>query len=161
MPGEPEPPVAVRVDSVTSSPRAGRSTVGLRPGVLVSIGSGGSLGSVARYEVALAMPHAPGGFPWATFLVNITGSLALGLTMALVVERWPPTRYVRPFVGIGVCGGYTTWSTFMTDSTLLVRGGHLAMAVGYLTATVVCGLAATVAGVGLGRRWPMHGRRAS
>jgi fluoride exporter len=161
MPGEPEPPVTVRVDTVTSSSLAGRSTVGLRPGVLVSIGSGGALGSVARYEVALAVPHTPGGFPWATFLVNITGSLALGLLMTLVMERWPPTRYVRPFVGIGVCGGYTTWSTFMTDSTLLARDGHLAMAVGYLAATLVCGLAATIAGIGLGRLWPAHGRRAS
>jgi fluoride exporter len=161
MRGEPEPWVTVSVERVGSRPQAPRSRARLRPSVLVAIGAGGALGSVARYEVALAVPHTPGGFPWATFLVNITGSLALGLLMTLVAERWPPTRYVRPFAGIGVCGGYTTWSTFMTDSTVLMRDGHLAMAVGYLAATLVCGLAATTAGIGLGRLWPMYGRRAS
>jgi fluoride exporter len=161
MPGEPELPVTVFVEGVTSPPLKGPSPVRLRRGVLVAIGAGGGVGSVARYEVALAMPHGPGGFPSATFLVNVTGSLALGVLMTFVVERWPPTRYVRPFVGIGICGGYTTWSTFMTDSTLLLRDGHLAMAIGYLAATLVCGLAATIAGIGLGRLWPVHGRRAS
>jgi fluoride exporter len=160
MPGEPETPVAVSVDEARSRPQAGPSAVGLRRGVLVAIGAGGALGSVARYEVAVAVPTAVGEFPWATYLVNVTGSLALGVVMTLVIERWPPTRYVRPFVGIGVCGGYTTWSTFMTDSTLLVRGGHLAMAVGYLAATLICGLAATMAGIRLGRCWPGDRRRA-
>lgn len=107
------------------------------------------------------MSPGAGGFPWATFLVNITGSLALGVLMTLVVERWPPTRYVRPFVGIGVCGGYTTWSTLMTDSILLMRSRHVLIAVGYLAATLVCGLAATMACIWLSRLWPVDGRRAS
>jgi CrcB protein len=161
MPGEPELPNTAVVPHVTSRPQAGRSTAGFRAGVLIAIGAGGAIGSAARHEVALAVPNAPGGFPWATFLVNVTGSLALGLLMTLVNERWPPTRYVRPFAGIGVCGGYTTWSTFMTDSTLLARDGHLTMAVGFLAATLVCGLAATMAGIRLGRLWPVERRRAS
>jgi fluoride exporter len=157
MPGEPEPTVTLSVEHV-SRPLAA-PTVRLR--VLAAIGAGGALGSLARYEVALAVSVGAGGFPWATFLVNITGSLALGVLMTLVVERWPPTKYVRPFVGIGVCGGYTTWSTLMTDSILLMRSGHVLIAVGYLAATLVCGLAATMAGIWLSRPWPVDGRRAS
>jgi fluoride exporter len=132
-----------------------------RPGVLLAIGVGGALGSAARYEVALALPRGAGGFPWATFLVNVTGALALGLIATLVIERWPPTQYVRPFAAIGVCGGYTTWSTFMTDTVLLVREHRAAVAGVYLAATLGCGLATTVAGIALGRLWPVAGRRSA
>ncbi|HEU0170725.1 MAG TPA: CrcB family protein [Acidimicrobiales bacterium] len=127
----------------------------------MAIGVGGALGSVARYEIAVALPRPPGGFPWATFLVNITGALVLGVVMTLVLERWPPTRYVRPFLGIGLCGGYTTWSTFMTDSVVLMRDGHGATAGAYVVGTLACGLAATSAGITLGRLWPVDGRKST
>lgn len=129
------------------------------PGVLLAIGAGGALGSVARYGLTLAAPTSAGGFPWATWGVNVSGALALGILATLVIERWPPTRYVRPFVGIGVCGGYTTWSTFMTDTTSLARDGHTAVMVGYVAATLTAGLAAAFVGVWLGRLWPTDGSR--
>lgn len=159
MPGEPSP----RTTTVEATgPHPARRARG-RPGsaVLVAVGAGGALGSVARYEVAMVAPRTAGGFPWATFAVNVTGSLILGLLVTLVVERWPPTRYVRPFAGIGICGGYTTWSTFMTDSALLVRDGHAALAALYGAATLTCGLAATYVGIGLGRSWPVDRRSTS
>jgi fluoride exporter len=161
MPGEPDP-----TDTVTTLParRAASRPAGLRPGVLAAIAAGGALGSVARYEVALALPRGAGGFPWATFVVNVTGSFVLGVVATLVLERWPrhplsTTRYVRPFVGIGVCGGYTTWSTFMTDTAVLVRDGRAAVAILYVVATLAAGLLAAVAGVALGRHVPAGGRR--
>lgn len=122
--------------------------------VLAAVGAGGAVGSLARHGVARAWPAGPAAFPWATFVVNVTGGLVLGALLALVAERWPPSRHVRPFVGTGVCGGYTTWSTFMTESALLVRAGRAGTAAAYVAASVIGGLAATFVGLSLGRRWP-------
>jgi fluoride exporter len=79
--------------------------------VLAMIALGGGLGSVARYLVSLAVPTHTGHFPWATFIINISGCFALGLLMVLVLKVWPAQRYVRPFFGVGFLGGYTTFST--------------------------------------------------
>jgi CrcB protein len=133
----------------------------LSPGVLFAIGTGGMLGALARYGIGRAWPAAPGGFPWSTLAINLSGSLLLGVLVTLVIERWPPTRYVRPFAGVGVCGGYTTWSTFMTEVALLVRDHRSTSAVTYWGVRVAAGLAATYAGVGLARLWPVGARRRS
>jgi CrcB protein len=113
------------------------------------------LGALARYAVASRWPVPPGGFPWSTFWINVSGALVLGLVVTLVVERWPPTRYVRPFVGVGVCGGYTTWSTFTTEAALLVRAHHAGLAAAYVGASLLAGVAATSGGIALGRLWPV------
>jgi CrcB protein len=127
MPGEPTMSTSIAAPS-RSAPRAAPAA-STRPsfGVLAAIGVGGALGSVVRYELTLGAPASvsAGGFPWTTWWINVTGSLVLGLVATMVVERWPPTRYVRPFVAIGVCGGYTTWSTFMTESAGSMDGYRL------------------------------------
>jgi fluoride exporter len=120
--------------------------------VLVAVGSGGALGAVARYELTLAAPVSRAAFPWTTWGINLTGSFVLGVIATLVLERWPPTRYVRPFVGIGICGGYTTWSTFMTETVLLARGHRPGLAAAYIAASVTGGLAAAYAGIRAARR---------
>lgn len=105
-------------------------------------------------------PSDPAGrLPWAIWVINVSGSSALAVAVTLVVERWPPTRYVRPFLGIGFCGGYTTWSTAMTDTVLLVRDRHTRTAVAYLAASLAAGLAATVAGIWVARPRPSRPRR--
>lgn len=124
--------------------------------MLLAVGAGGAIGSVARYEIGLAFPAGAGGFPWATWLVNVSGALVLGLLVTLVVERWAPTRYVRPFAGAGVCGGYTTWSTFMAETVLLTRDRHAVLAAVYVVATLVAGFGATVVGVRLARTWSVE-----
>jgi CrcB protein len=106
-----------------------------------------------------AGPVASGDFPWSTLVINVSGSLLLGVVVTLVIERWPPTRYVRPFAGIGVCGGYTTWSTLMTESALLARDQQAETALLYVAVSLVIGLAATYTGIGLGRLWPIEARR--
>jgi fluoride exporter len=154
-------------EQTTTETAVEASTVGqrtaCRPGfgwrVLVAVGAGGALGSWARYEIALALPTTHRAFPWATWCVNVTGSFALGLLIMMVVQRWPPTRYVRPFAAIGVCGGYTTWSTFMVETALLVRDDRPGLAVVYLAASLAAGLAATYTGMALGRGWPGPSRR--
>jgi fluoride exporter len=126
--------------------------------VLLAIGTGGALGALARYGIGRTWPVTPGEFPWSTLGINVSGSLVLGILVSLVIERWPPTRYVRPFAGIGICGGYTTWSTFMTETALLVRDDRAGLAVGYLAVSLVAGLVATYAGIGLARLWPVETR---
>ena len=159
MPGQPEPPVPIRPprrpEPEARPGRGGRPRPrGPAARVLLAVGAGGAAGSLARHELALAWPVRSGGFPWTTFAVNVSGSLVLGALLALVAERWPPTRYVRPLVGTGACGGYTTWSTFMAETALLVRAGRAGTAAAYMAASVVGGIAACFAGMSLGRRWP-------
>jgi CrcB protein len=94
-----------------------------RRDVLAVIAVGGALGSLARWGLAEALPRRPGEFPWSTFIANVSGCFLIGLLMVFVIEVWPPSRYLRPFLGVGVLGGYTTFSTYMLDTrALLVRG---------------------------------------
>lgn len=136
----------------------------LRPRVLAAVGAGGLLGAPARYEVALALPAPANAFPLSTFVINVTGSFVLGALLTLVVERWPPREYIRPFAATGFCGAYTTWSTFMVDTALLLKGGHVTMAAGYVAATLVGGLLAMYTGILVVRGWiagPGPGRERS
>jgi len=118
---------------------------------VVAIALGGALGTLARYAVDRAIVVTATGFPWATFTVNIAGSLLLGVIVTLVTERWPPTRYVRPFAAIGFCGGFTTFSTLMVESMYRTEHGAAGVAGLYLVASVVLGLGAAAAGVRLAR----------
>jgi CrcB protein len=124
--------------------------------VLAAIALGGGLGSVGRYLVSIALPVRTGHFPWATFLVNLSGCFLLGALMVFVVEIWPPRRYVRPFAGIGILGGFTTFSTFAVEVRGLAAHGAWALANAYAFDSLVGGLAAVWCGIALGR---LTGRR--
>jgi CrcB protein len=137
----------------------GRRPVWARPGILAAVATGGVLGAVSRYELSLAIAGAPGSFPVSTFVINVTGSLVLGALLTLIVERWRPSEYVRPFAATGFLGAYTTWSTFMVDTDDLVKGGHVAVAAAYVAASLVGGLAAVYLGTSIIRTWPPAFRR--
>jgi CrcB protein len=122
-----------------------------RGDVLAVIAVGGALGSLARWGLAQALPHPGATFPWATFAANVSGCLLLGVLMVGVLEVWPPSRYVRPFLGVGVLGGYTTFSTYMLDARGLLVAGRTALAGQYLFGTLAAGLAAVWLGVALAR----------
>jgi len=94
---------------------------------------------------------APLGFPWATFAVNVAGSFLLGLIVTLSVERWPPTRFVRPFAAIGFCGGFTTFSTLAVEATQRVQHGRAGLAAAYVVASLAAGVLAATVGMTLGR----------
>ena len=126
--------------------------------VLGVIALGGGLGSIARYGLARAMPTPAGGFPWATLITNVVGCAVLGGLMYLVLEVWPPSRYRRPFLGVGICGGFTTFSTAMVETRGLLAGGLLGTAGLYLLASVVLGLLAVLGGATLARALT-NGRR--
>ena len=128
------------------------------PSVFAAIALGGALGAVARYGVAQLIEVAPDSFPWATFWTNISGSLALGVVLALVLERFPPTRYLRPFVATGFLGAYTTYSTFAVETDLLVKDGHAALALAYAAGSLMAGFAAVWAGIWAARAVPLPRR---
>jgi CrcB protein len=120
---------------------------------------GGALGALARWGVAQALPSPPTGWPWSTLLVNLTGCLLLGLLLAALFTRHPDHPWLRPFLGTGVLGGYTTFSTFAVDVVRLADAGAWSVAVGYVLTSVAGGVLAAAAGVRLGRAVPRRVER--
>ncbi len=118
---------------------------------VVAIAAGGAVGTLARYGTERVLVVAPTRFPWATFTVNVAGSLVLGLIVTLVVERWPPTRFVRPFAAIGFCGGFTTFSTMAVETTQRIQHGRGGLAAAYVLASLAAGVAAAALGMALAR----------
>jgi fluoride exporter len=119
--------------------------------VLGAIALGGALGAPARYGVAQLIRVTADGFPWATFWTNVSGSFALGLILALILERFPPSRYARPFIATGFLGAYTTYSTFAVETDLLIKDGHSVTAAAYVVSTLLVGFAAVWFGILLAR----------
>jgi len=110
--------------------------------VLVAISSGGVLGALARYGVGQALPHETATWPWSTWLINVTGSALIGVLMVLITDIWPAQRLLRPFLGVGILGGYTTFSTAMTDVQQMIAAGHGALGLAYWLATLAGALLA-------------------
>jgi fluoride exporter len=119
--------------------------------VLLVVAAGGALGSLARWGIGEVLPWSGDGFPWATFVENVSGGFALGVLMVFLLDVWPPNRYARPFLGIGLLGGYTTMSTYLLETRDLFAGGEAATALAYLFGSLVVGLVAVWLGIGAGR----------
>lgn len=119
--------------------------------VSAAVSAGGAVGALARYGVQEVFPHRPGEFAWATFIVNVSGCLLIGVLMVLVSEVWTRQRLLHPFLGVGVLGGFTTFSAYVIDIQQALAAGAVQTALLYLTATLVCALAAVWTGIGLAR----------
>jgi fluoride exporter len=128
-----------------------RAPVAGRPDVLAFIAIGGMLGAAARFELAQALPVRPGRYPWPTFWTNLSGSFVLGVLLVLLIERFPPTRYLRAFLATGVIGAYTTMSTFAVEVVVLLKDGHIATGLIYLASSVSAGVALSSLGMRLAR----------
>lgn len=127
----------------------------VEPAALVVVALGGVVGSLGRYAVGLLLPHAAGGFPWATLTVNVSGALAMGLLVAFLVDRPGTHRLARPFLGAGVLGGWTTFSALAVDVVQLGAADEAWLATAYVAATFIVGTAAVGAGTAVGQRfWP-------
>lgn len=109
---------------------------------------GGALGSLARYLIALAALPISKSLPWGTILINIAGSFVIGLfgTLTLSDGRFPVSENARLFVMIGICGGFTTFSSFSLQTLDLLRGGAFARALANVVASVVLCILAVAAG---------------
>jgi CrcB protein len=151
-----DPDVSAGLDDLTRNaascfwPQA-RRTLANRWDILLVIAVGGAVGSLARWALGEALPAARGSFPWATFLENVSGGFALGVLMVFVVDVWSPSRYVRPFLGVGVLGGFTTFSTYLLDARGLVVADAGPLAVVYVFGSLVVGLVAVWLGIATAR----------
>jgi len=104
-------------------------------GLLGVVAAGGAFGAGVRYLLGLAFPQPAGTFPATTFAINVVGSALIGILMVLVTDVWTKRRLIRPFVGTGVLGGFTTFSTFAVEIQTLTSAGHAGPALVYLAAT--------------------------
>lgn len=112
--------------------------------LLLVVAAGGIIGAEARYGLGEFVPHTGRQFPWSTIIINVTGCAVIGVLMVILLELTSPHRLVRPFLGVGVLGGYTTFSTFTVDAERLVREDAPLLALAYVVLTVVaCVLAVT------------------
>jgi CrcB protein len=126
--------------------------------VLAAVSAGGAIGAACRWALGVAFPASPSGFPWATFAINVSGGLLIGILMVLVTEVFTGRRLLRPFLGVGVLGGYTTFSTYVVDIQRLFAGGSGRTGLLYLGATALAAVAAAQAGI-TGARLALRGRR--
>jgi CrcB protein len=121
-------------------------------GVLVAVATGGAIGAAARYGLAVAWPTGAGGLPWTTLATNLTGCALLGALMSFISTRIAPHRLLRPFLGTGVLGGFTTFSTYAVETRELLAVGRPATAAGYVAGTLVGALVAVRLGSWLADR---------
>src|SRR3954468_5243609 len=120
--------------------------------VIVGVALGGALGASARYGIDRAIEsRSDSVFPWATFVINLSGCFLIGLISATLIDRHHLPAWVRIGLVLGVIGGYTTFSTYAQEALTLfaARDGPLALA--YTVGSVVTGILAVYAGEHLGR----------
>ena len=125
----------------------------MQPSLLIAVAAGGAVGAVGRYLVVSGVGHWIGhGFPWGTLVVNVLGSIAMGVLVEVMAVVWSPSPEVRALLVVGVLGAFTTFSTFSLDVVVLIDRGELLPALAYILASVVVCVAGLYAG--------MHGMRA-
>jgi CrcB protein len=117
----------------------------------VAIAGAGALGALARYGVEGAITRRVAAFPWGTFVVNVSGSFALGFVVTLLGERLAVASWLRAALAIGFLGAYTTFSTLSLESYRLLESRSYGLAGANLLGSVVAGLVALYGGVVLGR----------
>jgi fluoride exporter len=127
--------------------------------VLGVIALGGAIGALGRFGLATAWPNRAGQFPWATFVTNVSGCFLIGVLMVLITEVWSAHRLVRPFLGVGVLGGYTTFSTYTGEVQQLVSAGAARTGLLYLGGTLLAALVAVYLGITLTRLLTRVGAR--
>lgn len=115
--------------------------------VLPVVALGGMLGASARHALELTWPAAPTALPWATLVTNASGCLLIGMLMVQVVEVGRAHPLLRPFLGVGVLGGYTTFSTYAVQTRTLWAHGHPGLSLAYLLLTPALALVAVALGV--------------
>jgi fluoride exporter len=113
---------------------------------------GGAVGALARAGMAEALPHGAGEWPWATFLVNLAGTIVLAWMATRLTEMVAPTRFWRFLLGTGFCGALTTFSTFQVETIRLARDSGAALAGSYALASLAAGMVLAAAATVVARR---------
>ena len=110
------------------------------------VGAGGFIGSVLRYLTGLIPVRETLVFPVKTFAINLIGAFLIGIITAAALKHAAISPKLVLFFKAGVCGGFTTFSTFALESLDLIKGGHLAAALAYISLSAVLGVLAVFAG---------------
>jgi len=120
--------------------------------MILAVAAGGALGSVARYLAGIGSTRLFGlAFPWGTLIINIVGSFLIGAFVELFALKWDLPQDARVFLTVGICGGFTTFSTFSLDTYGLMERGDWWLAAGYIAGSVVLSIAALIAALHLVR----------
>lgn len=127
----------------------------MEPLFIFAVAAGGAIGSVTRYLVGIASGRILGAaFPWGTLIINVTGSFLIGAFVGLFATRWDLPQAMRIFLTVGICGGYTTFSTFSLDAWYLIERGETLASLGYMLASVVLSVLALIGALHLIRALP-------
>ena len=127
----------------------------MNPQLVLAVAVGGAIGSVARYLVAIGSGKAFGtSFPWGILIINVTGSFLIGIFVGLFALRWNLPEPVRVFLTVGICGGYTTFSTFSLDAWYLIERGQNVASLAYMLFSVVLSVIALIGALQLVRMLP-------
>jgi CrcB protein len=124
----------------------------MNPAAFLAVAVGGAFGSVLRYAISIYAGRAFGtGFPWGTLIINVTASFVLGMLAEFFALRWNPAPEIRILLVVGVCGGYSTFSTFSLEVVTLMNRGATVAAALYAVLSVLLSVAALLGALRLVR----------
>ncbi|MBR1121566.1 fluoride efflux transporter CrcB [Bradyrhizobium lablabi] len=124
----------------------------MAPQFILAVAAGGALGSVARYLVGVGSGRLFGtDFPWGTLMINVTGSFLIGAFVGLFAAKWDLSQAMRIFLTVGICGGFTTFSTFSLDAYYLIERGQTLASWAYMMASVALSVGALITALQLVR----------
>ena len=118
--------------------------------MLLAVAVGGATGSLARYVLGTLLLRVSSGFPVSTLLINVVGSFLIGL-LARLFDAPDHNQVLRVALTVGLCGGFTTFSTFSAETVTLLQQGKAGRAALYVVVSLVLGVLATFAGLTVGR----------
>ena len=113
--------------------------------------AGGAVGAALRFQLSRMSPVSAGGWPWPTFAANVAGGLAMGVLAAWALRQGDAAEPMRLLLGVGLLGGFTTFSAFSLEMAMMVERGQIMLAGSYALASVLLALVAVFAGLALGR----------
>ena len=118
---------------------------------IIAVGAGSFIGGIARYLVALAMKGISKGFPWATLLVNLLGCLIIGLLWGFLSRNAAENTSWGLFLTVGLCGGFTTFSTFSKEALTMLQTGQIWGFASYIALSILAGIVLVAIGYYIGR----------
>lgn len=118
---------------------------------IIAVGAGSFIGGIARYLVSLAMKGISKGFPWATLLVNLLGCLTIGLLWGFLSRNASESTSWGLFLTVGLCGGFTTFSTFSKEALTMLQTGQIWGFASYIAISILAGIALVALGYYIGR----------